>query len=323
MKNCSSLNLITPPIIGRLDVTYPMIAILNHKNGWDWVNNHYVQLWGCDPLAGDMDFNFVHTLKRAPLLDFEIIDSVKSSELIELLIDKIDHEYYAFIELDDYYLPDKAEYHKSPYTHVNFLYGYDRENKLLDTVGFNAQWQYSTMKIKFADALIAYEHSIKKKILFLKTNHNANYKFDVDLLKRQINDFLNSENTALPLNQLHKHLLGKGYLLGINAQKNVKLYFEKFISEKLEYDIRPIHILWEHKKCMRMKLEYLNDNGYLSNPDLTNEFIRLEKSYLDLRSWFLKYDLSKNEKNIGKITSAFNKLIDIEQEALVKLLVEL
>jgi hypothetical protein len=179
------------------------------------------------------------------------------------------------------------------------------------------------MKLTFADALIAYGHSIKQKILFLRTNEQADYKFDIQLLKRQIADFLHSENTALPLNRFHEHFLDNGYVLGIDAQKNVKGYFEEFLSENLEYDIRPIHILWEHKKCMRLKLEYLNDHGYIANHDLTHEYIRLEKSYLDLRNWFLKYDLSKNKKNIDKINAAFNGLIEREQSTLVRLLEEL
>ncbi len=82
------------------------------------------------------------------------------------------------------------------------IYGYDNDKKIYNVIGYNDEFIYDTSIItyeEFKNAFISNdvdkeENPWADQILMLKYNHNAEYTFNLQLVKDSIADYLDSKN---------------------------------------------------------------------------------------------------------------------------------
>lgn len=74
------------------------------------------------------------------------------------------------------------------------------------------------------------------------------------------------------------------------------------LDKKINVDIRLLYTLYEHKKFMNMKLEYIQYNGYYNfNHQFIEGYRELEKEVRILLNIYLKYKFTNNKVYIEKV----------------------
>ena len=106
------------------------------------------------------------------------------------------------------------------------------------------------MKIKYSPNHMA-------KIGLLKYDNNRRYEFDLNLVLEQIRDYIESNNTSEKFRMLDAPEDG---IYGIETYCYL---IHCLLEQRNNFDLRLLHILWEHKKCMLNRLIYMENKGYL------------------------------------------------------------
>jgi hypothetical protein len=124
-----------------------------------------------------------------------------------------------------------------------------------------------------------------------------------------LDDYINSINTSEKYRIYDNPLADR--VFGMDIYKYLHKYFDLLMSDKINYDIRPLHILYEHKKCMVLRLKYMYNNNYINNIQYIYDKCKdVEMKSIVVRNLQLNYFITKEKKYIYKIK---NKLFEIEQ----------
>jgi hypothetical protein len=84
-----------------------------------------------------------------------------------------------------------------------------------------------------------------------------------------------------------------------------------------ECDIRIPHLLWEHKKTMVSRIEYLIENKYLDNSsEILTTYIELQNTAIQIRNIILKYYRIKNKKLIETVIDSLEQMYNAEKIAI-------
>ena len=108
---------------------------------------------------------------------------------------------------------------------------------------------------------------------------------------------------------------------GTSTYIGLKLFLEHLARDEVYYDIKPFHLLYEHKHCMFIKVDYLRKMGYLpySTP-LCDEFQGAVDAAAAARNLMLKYHATNNIDILKKNENQLLVIQSKEYEALKKLL---
>ncbi len=326
------LPLSDPPIIGYNYLAYPLSIMANHDEYLPWFHSNYIQLCcSADFLEqGTMHFDFYNydfTVHPLPWLDIQRISrnllSASYTHILHFLKDSLDRGLYVYLFLDEYYLSNKASYRSNHFYHDNFIFGYDDGDNILHTAGFDKTGIYKNYRMPFVELEGAYNHVeiIKDELDYVhlfQFKTSGQYDFDVKLVIRLLKEFIDSDNTS---NHFSIFKNPKNQVYGIKVYHYMIEYLESLLVRKISYDIRPFHILWEHKKCMKARIKFIEDRYELQE---MNIFYRLYEEIEQLadviRITMIKFDITKNQQfilnNIGRIREMMQK----EREVLGDLL---
>ncbi len=316
-----------PPVIGYLHHSYHLSIAQEHPFFNEWFFCNYIQLKYYPKKDWlnffSMDIHYNHF----PLLDVQILRSeiIKNNKIdvVEFVINCIESDYYVWLYIDEFYDPDKEAYNTWHHTHEYLLYGYSCDKCCLHSVGFNNQFTqsaYTFSEISFDDFLKAFNNAEGNfQIKILKCNQNASYEFDIVNVKNILEDYVKSENTSKRNRMLCNPTSDAIY--GMEIYKYLKMRFENPINSTTLLDIRPLHIMWEHKKCMVLRIKFLCDHQYSDNLDpIYNAYRDFEKKILILRNLQLRYIDTKKDHFINKIISYLDEISYEETQILTELL---
>lgn len=80
----------------------------------------------------------------------------------------------------------------------------------------------------------------------------------------------------------------------------------------------------EHKKLMRMRIEYLEKFGLLEDSrEYANFFSDMEKKFITLRNKWLKYNFSKNKSAADGLAEQIEEAKEMEIQVLSKIVASL
>lgn len=311
-----------PPVIGYLHHAYHLSVAQGHPDFNEWFNSSYIQL-RYYPKTGWLNFITVN-YEFYPLIDWQSFSSkiIKSNDIdiIKFVISAIENGYYVWLYIDEYYDPNRISYKIRHNMHECMLYGYNTGKGSLYSIGFNTQFSYTYSEISFSDFLSAFDSADGgSPVRMLKPNETDLYKFDLINVKNILEDYINSRNTSERIRMFRNPTSDAIY--GVQIYKYLKANIENPKYREYLYDIRPLHILWEHKKCMISRIKFLYDHKYLDNLDpLYGAYGDIEKKALMIRNLQLKYANSKKEDYIKKITSYLDEIHDEEIDVLTQLL---
>lgn len=254
--------------------------------------------------------------------------SAMGVSIIQFLKKCIDLNYYAYLFIDQYYIPKYINYQKAHFEHDPVVFGYDDEKKVFHAADFilnkEEVLKYGTMEISYSEMEEAYENlpSNKDHIngFLLYQYNNTNIELNMDLIKLSLKDYLNSSYT-FELTKSEPNKSANGDILRYTYGLEIYQIIDNFIKEELNHpvhedsmiiDHRWFYIINTHKRIMLARIQLLIKTGYLCN-DFEAPFTEILKLSDLLKNMIYKYLLSNNIKHLLKAQQLLSQLEELEK----------
>lgn len=184
-------------------------------------------------------------------------------------------------------------------------------------LGYSNKGKVQSQEIKFRDL----KRSIgdQQSILKVITYHQDAYffEFDRNYVMITLEEYLSGTNSKIHT----QHLSPKD-----NRVYGIKIYEELVKDEGIDLmisDRRIAHVLWEHKKLMIERieyLEYLKEITWEQRNELIDRFVQIEKLVYNMKNLLLKYQMRPDKTDYRVIRDIINEVRSLETESLLKLL---
>jgi glucosylceramidase len=140
-------------------------------------------------------------------------------------------------------------------------------------------------------------------------------------------DYANSLDTATRLG-ISERKNQSDRIFGLNTYDSLIKYLQLIgnrqighLQRSLNHSARSLHVLWDHKKCMQLRLEYLNRMGLIEKHDYFSDFyLKLENDFLVLRKMLFKYTVNEDYNLLKKIMESLIEIKKLESEIMEELL---
>ena len=318
-----------------LPVKYPAITswqwhatlfsiIGNDDNAKKWIYSNYIQLRCyniaeyttgdeillCDMMPGSS------ALKECPYLIFSLITKPQidgyCGNVIDFIIKTIDIGGYVYGAFDEArILCDIAVDYKFP--HELFIYGYNMEEEIFYVGDFTFKDKYSYSTVSFEalkrgfEALSAGEDHVFKDdykgtrgLYVIQKNVDAKY-YDLDtvLIKRTLMEYLESQDTKDHFRMMRNRF--HDTVFGIEVYEALINRVDKQLSkEEPDFDIRALHIAYDHKVLMLERLKYLMANEVIPyQPELLEQYEVVVENMLTARNLLIRISVT-GELDAGK-----------------------
>lgn len=327
------------PIISGYPIHANLTSILpKHPSFRNWINTNYIQLrFDSYQEQNNYFLEFYQPLMRNhhPLLNIHSIQKKmlfqSKIDIVDFLISSINSGNYVYVLIDQKYI--EAYQRTESKLHDLFIYGYDLDKRVFYTADF------------FQDPLPVYKHSaanfieLEKAITnyfdkngdpwddvfgiqFININQYKTYKFSLNDIIRTIKDYVNSHNTAKD-NEFIEGIPPQ--MMEFNGSPDPKFgmgIYDK-LAEYADFDyyfLRASHILYEHKKLMKGRIDFIHELALIDGNSLIENFVEIERKALIIRNFILMQMINKDNSKKTKLKSMLRELETIEYNILDKLL---
>jgi hypothetical protein len=327
MSGCKILPIGNPQIMAYQNYAFPLSVLACDDEYLPWFYSNLIQLYYIADSKVPFTFFYngasVDPLLSIPMLQNQYLKSQtvinNNIDLIDFIINSIRDGYYLKASVNEFFIPNRRAHCNHNFNHGIMVYGYDYKEKLIYCLGFNERYIFCSSKITFDDFSKAFYSTGTDSDLYLFKKNNYKYCFDLSLVTELLYDYLHSDNTSQRL-KVNKNPLSN-CKFGLEACKYLIEYFKLLQEGRVEYDIRPLHVIWEHKKCMLGRLKYMYDNNYLEDISyIYNEYSNLEKEALAIRNIFIKWNITNDKSIIVRIIESLESIIKREEKAAFLLL---
>lgn len=335
------LSIGNPPIICALHHAYPLSILASYDDYLPWFYSHYIQVEYPRELNPENEvkrFNFFrwpfYSLSISPWLQIQnlhrnIVDKANNN-IIRFISECIDDDYYIRIDVDEFYISEKSNFHESHYTRELLIYGYDEPQEEFSSIGFDHHGVFASFKISFSDLEKAYHSADLKygndkcRVFLFRYITEATYNFDLVLVFEQIRDYLFSVDTSEryrifqdPTFRSYRTSEGPiNHAYGMETYKHLKYYLESLTAQDLQINRISFQALWEHKKCMHSRLKYMEDCEFLDqNEGFSINYSEIEQKSNMLRLMAFKYDVTENEALKKRMIDLLGQIA--EQESVI------
>lgn len=337
------LPLAETPIRGLLGDAYMTSIVLTKEQNYAWFYSNYIQLYCGHGYNGDLvprikNYNGFNILGKVgypnnnPLIRYNILEKSLVNQNVpdiqSFLINCLDKNKYIFSMVDEFYVPNTGAYQKYHFLHANCVYGYDQEGVYSKV--YNSKREYSSTYIPIdayiCSLFVPEAQEEEYKYIYLMEllsgtifNHELSrfdhYEFDIDYVREQFEDYLQARNSSERYRIFNNPAIDGKAHYGMAVYKQLINYYSITLETKearsLSIAIRDMHVLWEHKKVLRSRVEYMEQNGYLApNRILSDMCIEIELEALVLRNIALKFEASENFEHLVNIIERLNKLAE-------------
>lgn len=311
-----------------LPISYPMITswqwhatlfsiIGDDEKAKNWIFSNYIQLrcynieeifTGDEMLLADM-MPGSSSLKECPYLLFSLMtkEQVESycGDILTFIKKTINLGGYVYGVFDEAkILCDSGADYKFP--HELFIYGYDDEKQEFNVGDFTFGEHYSYSAVSYSDVRNGYntitaaeDHIFKddykgrRGIYVIQKNlAETYYELDTKYIKDTLIEYLESKDSKNHFRMMRNRF--NDTVFGVNVYDAVLKQIGKQLSaEDPDFDIRALHILYDHKVLMMERLKYMMDNGYLEfNGDILNDYMEVENLMLTARNLLIKTSIT-------------------------------
>ncbi|WP_149847013.1 hypothetical protein [Paenibacillus sp. 37] len=320
--NTKVLPIAKPKVLGFLHHAFPLSIIGNYTDYIPWFHNNFIQiLCNTEYFENKNDHLVDFYFPNDPLFSYPCLETYASkpefsnvqTNIVDFVINSINKDCYVYTHVDEFYIPHRNVHNQFHHTHNIFVYGYENGN--FNVLGFDENQNFASTQVTFEEFSEGYAHANYKLSILYNYNNYVIPQFNIYNVIRSIKDYLSSVNTVhgnsyLPLNPI----------FGIKAYDYLKKYVETIKQDSTRADIRPFHLLLEHKICMLERIAYLEENNFLTNSNLDKEYKEIVQLAQDQRNIILKYTLIKDDSLLLKLVSSIDVLITQEKTILNKLI---
>lgn len=296
-----------------------------------WILDNYLQLAMPDnPYDMKMDFYIFSPWKNCPFIYYQRIERVLILQnwpcFSDFVINCINNGNYVYTLADHYYLPPSDEFNKRHWVHDLFFHAYDLEERVFYVSDYFKDGIYKTVAVSFDSVSSAYnqlnvEMDWLHGVELIRYRGDRLHWFNPLVVKDKITHYLSGHNFALH-NQHAGEYWKSGFMFGATVYDKIQTHYRLLRGHLSDMtDIRPFHVLYEHKKVLRHLVNYLEDNGLIPPKALSRIAEGLEQEAYVLRNLYLKLQLSKNDRLIKRLIASTEK-IRITEGAMLTALIE-
>lgn len=320
------LPIIAPPIIGFLHHAYDLEILMTKKA---YLPVFYMNFIDLNFIKNDFMNRDCHFLDFCGINIDEFIETYSftqnvcknESNLCKQILHYIDSGWYVQVIVDEFYIPDRVCYEKYHFPHMLQIYGY--EGNAFWASGFRANRSYGNHMLIFEDfkkAVILQNGYIIRRIRNIR---NESIELDISIIKEKLLEYLNAENLAVkyPRYPVRNGGAGEGleFYWGLDIYEGFFEYLDLLSKDQVHFDIRPWHILWEHKKCMLNRLTYLIEEGYENMQEQRIAYLEVEKLTQIVRNKMLKFSISNDKKLIADSNKILVNIRDMEMKRIYEI----
>lgn len=336
-----------PQAYGFLGHAYVLGILQPFEYAQPWIHTSYIQLFIAKHYLNDfgeyrLDFypDLMIAYGNMPWLIYRQFDKVLLKRLgVDIhryLITQLELEFYVVTYVDEYYIHNSICYQQNHFGHDIFIYGYDLDRRIYNVAIFDKNRQFSMQEVTFDQFEQAYLSELPNSQSLISSCKRlapedyerakygagmARFEFDLELMIGVLQDYLDGRNSTERL-KLQQHPM-EGYF-GIEIYSKLQEFVTRVIEGANNFDVRPLHILWEHKKMMISRIKYLQQQGYLhEETSLLAEYERLEKKAYTQRNLMLKSVMSGNRSILQPLISSLEDMKNKEIALITQLIEEL
>lgn len=325
---------ITHPLITLYPyITNKLAVLLSHKETLPWFCSNFIQMWISKSSTKGYwaDFLYYGNNRFCPFYTCSLVNKklikCKWESIIDFIKDSIDLDFYIYMNINAAFISKYEGYLKNNRRHDIFIYGYDNEKKILNIADFFKNYKYDFSYVHFHDFSKAYDNFNLTnqddflKGVYLESYEKTNYKFNIEFVVNSLNDFLDSKNTSI-VSDLVELDDKDDIAYGVEVYNVLINYLHKIKNHSLHFaDVRPFHMIYEHKVAMITRIKFLHQNGYLNNFNHNKNYYEiLQQECLIIRTLIIKYGLTNDINIIDKLIKKLEQVSTIEKEALYALL---
>ena len=327
-----------PPVWATVVYAFPLSILAASKDYLPWFYTNFIQL--CVPLPPAAIFFYLPFLKciadllpcpllKVASLDQDLATNLCRSDIVRFLIDCLDADYYVKLEVDYFFLPPMAGYRQHHFTHPVLVFGYDAAAQTFYIRCYDSRGQFAPHQVAFSEIEAAQEISAAKRPTILYKYHipvepEFQCSFDLDLVVQFMSDYLDSRDSSARFRVIKDY----GNVWGLEVYD----WLSEQIDELLRQDVGSIssnltnsfRLLWEHKKCMVARIQYMCNEGYLSEAPASYEvFSEIERKMSSIRLAMLRWESRGGTQTLESVKFWIQEIAELERRVWRAMLAEL
>ncbi len=354
-----SINEVKTDTIHKLPIVYPIITSYNHhahllsiigayKETYPWVMSNYVNVF-ChrDNIKHSFcDFYFpMPNEVRAPELCPWILSQKISADLfqstkldiLDFVLNCIDQKTYVHIMIDYFYVEQTERYQKIHGNHDLLIYGYDKEQEILycSDFLFSDSRKYTFSHISFTALREGFMNcKLDKSSGYLKGQFylykmreakHVRYRFNPIHIVNALKQYVNSDIPEYWLiHNIRDNLDDRAF--GLDVYNVLAEHVEIAKREQLDYiDIRLFYVLYDHKKIMKHRFEYLMEvdkKNITLYQEMVKQFEGLEREVQNILFSIIQFDMENEDSVADDIIRCLKEIRDKEERVIRSFLKE-
>jgi hypothetical protein len=305
----------TTPVFTSYPRHANLVSMLSeHKSFHHWLFMNHIQFHS-EYNKEAFYVGFYEPIPRViyPLADTQKIrkDVIEKNgiDVVTFLKNAIDDDYYIYMCVDTFYISEYPLYNKSHFTHDMFVFGYDDSKSCFHIADFLFEGRYYDTEIPYEQLKVAFHSEYDftndfNGIQLLKAKEDVDYPFDINWIIMMLEDYANGFDTSKRFQSLGDPYVERVYGFGIYEEI---IGFMRKTTNHYSV-IRALHVLSDHKKLMRMRIEYLMEHQYLGDPELLEESRQIEKMAVVIRNSFIRYSVHPIAEKLQQIIEQIRQL---------------
>ncbi|HEX3046701.1 MAG TPA: hypothetical protein VHY08_18245 [Bacillota bacterium] len=309
---------------------YILAVLLNYPECLPWFYSNYIQLEYLkdrDRILLDFTGGWFNDVPWISFHYFEKEDFIKNNQGSHQAIKRfLDEGWYLYSTFDEFYVPSRGMYHKKHSLYDFLLFGYDDGEQDYSILGYGNRGIFEAAPVSYSDFIKAFESALDEgMIFFFRKREDFSNDFDQKYLQDMLSDYFYGRDTSARLKFFQRGAI-KDKVFGLNTYQCLIEYYQSMFDKHGMNDIKSshrfLHALWEHKKCMLLRLEYLNQRWILKNKAayFSGSYRKLENDALILRNTMLKFSLREDRRLLEIIINLLQEMWRLETKIVEELI---
>lgn len=330
------LPFVTPSARAYQFFAYPLAIMETEPRTQDWILSNFIQLEYDQYEQDPVPFCF-YLYDHAANPWLEVIRTtrewsrINGADTVELARNAVSADFYAHVVVDEFYIPRRLAYGKTHLPHDLLIHGVDDEAGLFHILGFDDRMEFGTATVtieEFRQAYSAFDifcldyvsgasgalHLTPASLFFYRLCPTGRYALNLPLIARSLREYLDSINTSQ-----HFEMLEESWdrVYGVACYEHLAGYLKAYLAGTRPYDIRYLHLLFEHKRLMTRRIRRLKEFMGRDLTELIDAATRVEASARGLRNGMIMHGLRGGDSDFSRTSvDTLARLRDEEVELL-------
>lgn len=233
----------------------------------------------------------------------------RGADIAAIAVNALENGKYVFGLYNEELVPEKSSYKVHYFVHDYLLYGYEGD-AFISSAYLKGQ-HYREFRLKMEDynrAVFTQEANVYLHLF--SYNEESSLGFDFEKVIKDTRAYLNSQKFT-----------DDETIYGLDA---IKFFAKEIGEDEIDLDVRTVCFLKEHKNLMRMRLEYMRDNGYISlSHDVAEQYAEMAKRLHQGVMLAIKYNITHDKHILERLAQTLRESAEQDERVLGDILARL